>query len=233
MIKLLAIECATDACTVALINNGKISQKSSLEPRSNARVLLPMVDELLTESSLKLDTLSALSITIGPGSFTGIRIGIAVAQGLAYGARLPILTWNTLEIMAAAHFLKYQQAEKTIIVALDARMGEIYWSSFGWDLDRQILIEHEAPKLSGLADFELMLRASWVQDTCIGLGSGFKEIDFLNGKIDKKVLPQAKTMLELYPGYKDLRPLLTDVSELRPLYLRNEITWKKRTRIRQ
>lgn len=237
MNNVLAIECATDTCTVALLAKGTIKQLSSSEARSNARVILPMVDELLARAKLTFPSVSALSVTTGPGSFTGIRIGVSLIQGLAYGGQLPVYSWSSLELMAAAYFLANPSVNsgvvKTVVTALDARMNEIYWASYRWDTEKQRLIDVTTPCLSSVEDFASKLQESLVIDDVTGLGSGFNLIPELSEKTDVNATPQAKTMLELLPHYLEIKKPLTTHSELSPMYLRNEITWKKRERIRR
>lgn len=235
MNKLLAVECATDACSVALAHNGEITQIVSSEPRSNARVLLPMIDELLVAANLPINEIAALNVTIGPGSFTGIRIGIAIVQGLAYGGRLPVYTWNTLEIIAAAWFLQANQQGrdgKKVVVALDARMGEIYHASYSWNVVGAQLQELQAPAIHGAQDFEQLIKVAWSNDTHIGLGSGFATLDFPGAYIRQEASPEARTMLQLLPTCVNSKMAVASAADLAPLYLRNEVTWKKRERIR-
>lgn len=235
----LALECATDICSVALMHNGQISQVISREPRSNARVLLPMIDELLATAQLSFKELDALHVSIGPGSFTGIRIGIAVVQGLAYGSGLPIHTWDTLELIAGAWFLQTRQttpakaqAEKKVIVALDARMGEVYRASYAWDALQDRPREVQPPTIESVADFEQTIKDEWQDNTHYGLGSGLGLINFSNANLSPQALPEARTMLELPSIGMNSKVVLTSAADLTPLYLRNEVTWKKRERIR-
>lgn len=247
MNNILAIECATDLCTVALSVNGKIFQRISHETRSNAKLLLPQVSELLSSSSISFKNLSAICVTVGPGSFTGIRIGLSVAQGLAYGSGLPVYTWTTLEVMAAARLLVAEapgnnesgtkETDKLVITALDARMGEIYWSSFRGDDAHRNVIEQDPPNLTSVENFKQIVRKKQRSGEVIALGSGFKELasEFGNAniQIDADAKPEARSMIDLFALYSKSKTPARDPSLLTPLYLRNEITWKKRERRRQ
>jgi len=128
MLSLLALETTTDACSAALTHCGRVFVRQSNVPRQHAKEMLPFVDSLLKEAGLTLQELDAIAVTHGPGSFTGIRIGLGVAQGLAFGSSKPIVTATTLELLA----LKTLRLEfvRHMLVLMDARMGQYYAASF-------------------------------------------------------------------------------------------------------
>jgi len=126
--KILAIETATEACSAALLIDGKVIDRFRVAPREHGNLILSMVDELLVEADIKLQGLDALAFGRGPGSFTGVRMATGVIQGLAFAADLPVAAVSTLTALA-------QQAvsndnPETIYAALDARMGEVYWCEY-------------------------------------------------------------------------------------------------------
>ena len=91
MTSILAIETSTEACSVALhCISGTISRYAE-EPRSHTQLLMPMIESLLSEAGIKPTELDALGVAIGPGSFTGLRIGFAATQGLAFGLDIPVI----------------------------------------------------------------------------------------------------------------------------------------------
>lgn len=124
--KLLAIETATEACSAALFIDGVISERYAVEPRQHSNLILAMLDELLAEAGLKLRELDAIAFGRGPGSFTGVRIAVSVAQGAAFGADLPVVPVSTLAALAQGYFRR--SGERRILPAYDARMGELYWA---------------------------------------------------------------------------------------------------------
>ena len=126
--RILAIDTATEACSVAVWNQGEIHALFELCPREHTQRILPMVQQVLAESGLALNQLDALAFGRGPGSFTGVRIGIGIAQGLALGADLPMIGVSTLQTMAQGAW-RVSGAER-VLAAIDARMGEVYWGQF-------------------------------------------------------------------------------------------------------
>ena len=128
---ILAIETATDACSCALEHSGTITARRAVEPRRHTELLLPMVDAVLEQAGIGLDALDAIAFGRGPGSFTGLRIACAVAQGLAFGADRPLIAVSTLQVLATG--MHRSRGDSRVLVALDARMGEVYWGGFEWN----------------------------------------------------------------------------------------------------
>ncbi len=122
--KILAVDTATENCSVALKVGNEIIARCEMAPREHTTKILPMVDSVLAEAGLTLNQLDALAFGRGPGSFTGVRIGIGIAQGLAFGAELPMIGVSTLAAMAQQAFRKQQATH--VLAAIDARMNEIY-----------------------------------------------------------------------------------------------------------
>ncbi|CAH0526682.1 tRNA (adenosine(37)-N6)-threonylcarbamoyltransferase complex dimerization subunit type 1 TsaB [Vibrio hippocampi] len=126
--KILAIDTATEKCSVALLIGDKVTTRSELAPRDHTKKVLPMVDELLKEAGLTLSELDALAFAQGPGSFTGVRICIGIAQGLGFGADLPMIGVSTLKAMAQGAYR--EQGATAVASAIDARMSEVYWGRY-------------------------------------------------------------------------------------------------------
>ena len=122
--RILAIDTATEACSVALWNDGTVNAHFELCPREHTQRILPMVQDILTTSGTSLTDINALAYGRGPGSFTGVRIGIGIAQGLALGAELPMIGVSTLMTMAQGAWRK--NGATRVLAAIDARMGEVY-----------------------------------------------------------------------------------------------------------
>ena len=136
MTSLLAIETSTPACSVALIVGDARFSRYSEEPRSHTRLIMAMIDEVLSEAGTTVDQLDAIAVTVGPGSFTGLRIGFSTAQGLAFGADIPVIPVSTLEVLAQTY--KRKQSKELdlpcrVMSILDARMGEFNCGAYKLD----------------------------------------------------------------------------------------------------
>lgn len=135
MPRILAIETSQNVCAVALRGEHGVCSREENAARQHARLLLPMIKEILSETTLDMDQLDAIAFACGPGSFTGVRISVSVAQGLAFGANCPMLALSSLEILArsAARHIGSHAERRTIMVNQDARMGEVYSAAYRVD----------------------------------------------------------------------------------------------------
>ena len=126
---LLAIETATEACSVALVHGENVIARSELAPRRHAERVLPMADELLAEAGIGKHALDAIAVGRGPGAFTGVRLAVSLAQGMAMALDLPVVTVSSLAALA----LEAPEGNAAILAVIDARMGEIYAASYRHD----------------------------------------------------------------------------------------------------
>jgi tRNA threonylcarbamoyladenosine biosynthesis protein TsaB len=124
--KLLAIDTATERCSVALSIDDRIFERATETQRGHADLVLPMVEAVLAEGGVTLRQLDGLAYGRGPGAFTGVRIAVGVAQGLAYGAQLATVGVSDLAAVAQ----QFAIAGARILVCMDARMNEVYWGRF-------------------------------------------------------------------------------------------------------
>jgi tRNA threonylcarbamoyladenosine biosynthesis protein TsaB len=128
--KLLAFDTATEALSVALLENSDlVSHRFEVIGRGHAERLLPAVSAALRDVGWSLHELDAIAVGRGPGAFTGVRIGISAAQGLAFGANLPVVPVSDLAAVATAAVARARaagQQPSAVLVAMDARMGEVY-----------------------------------------------------------------------------------------------------------
>lgn len=132
--KVLALDSATSACSVALWADGNVlARRFSAMARGQSEALVPMVAEILDEAGLSFSGLDLLAVTVGPGAFTGIRIGLAAARGLALATGLPLAGVTTLEAVAAGVPMA-ERAGRTLIVALDSKRDEMWVQAFAEDL---------------------------------------------------------------------------------------------------
>jgi len=172
--RLLAIDTATERCSVALRVDGRTLERSIELPRGHADLVLPMVDEVLKEGGLQLRNLDGIAYGRGPGAFTGVRIAVGVVQGLAFGANLPTVGISNLAAVAQ----QVAQAGDRILVCMDARMDQVYWSVFareaGTDLVISLAPERvEAPDTVADGDYTVLA------------GTGFKAYPQLTARLTR------------------------------------------------
>ncbi|WP_145481968.1 tRNA (adenosine(37)-N6)-threonylcarbamoyltransferase complex dimerization subunit type 1 TsaB [Yersinia rohdei] len=225
--RILAIDTATEACSVALWNNGEVRALFELCPREHTQRILPMVQQVLAESGLALQQLDALAFGRGPGSFTGVRIGIGIGQGLALGADLPMMGISTLQTMAQGAF-RLTGASR-VLAAIDARMGEVYWGEF--ERDAAGYWRGEATE-AVMTPAQAQVHAQSLSGQWAKVGTGWQTYpDLINGNgvvlVDGQImLPQAEDMLPLALAAW-ANGQVVSVEHAEPVYLRNEVTWKK------
>jgi len=160
---LLAIETATESCSVALLAGERLYSRSELAPRRHAELLLPMCDEVLAEAGRSRHGLDAIAVGRGPGAFTGVRLAISAAQGIALALGIPVVPVSSLAALA----LQAPENDAPILAVIDARMGEVYAGWFRRTPDG--LIEPIAGE-SVCAAAELPLAS---RDACNVVGSGW------------------------------------------------------------
>ena len=216
--KLLAFETATEACSVALYVDGAVRERFEVAPRRHAELSLPWAEALLADAGIARAQLDAIALSRGPGAFTGVRLAIALAQGIALALDRPIVPVSTLAVLAA-------RAEGTrILAAIDARMGEIYAGTFRRVGD--VLEATSAETVVAPAEYDL----AGTDEDWHGAGTGFAAADdVLQGglaerfnHIDATALPHAADLAQLaaaaFARGEAIAPELVE-----PAYLRNNV----------
>jgi len=222
--KLLAVETATEACSAALYIDGSITERFSLTANEHTKLILPMIDSLMTEAGLIPQQLDALAFGCGPGSFTGVRIATGVIQGIAFGADLPVVPISTLAAIAQDYFdSNINMEQHTAFTAMDARMGEIFWGVYDRD-------EQGYAKLIGKEAVTLADDIAFPDLNGIGLGSGWGVYEHelmlrLAGKVNHyevDIRPRARAIARL--GARGFELGLAVAVELAmPVYLRDKV----------
>ena len=226
---LLALDTSTEACSVALLYRGEKTYINELAQRTHTKRILPMIDEILANSGLRLNQVDVLAFGRGPGSFTGVRVGAGIAQGLAFGADLPVIPISNLTAMAQAAFELHQV--ENVVAAIDARMNEVYFSQlvrekvrsdvgefFQW---REMITEQVCSPEQAIN--QLRDHNAFRVGTGWAAYSQFTEKNLTSSDI---ALPNALYMLEL-ARVEYLQKRTISALEIEPIYLRNEVTWKK------
>ncbi|MBX2858184.1 MAG: tRNA (adenosine(37)-N6)-threonylcarbamoyltransferase complex dimerization subunit type 1 TsaB [Cellvibrionaceae bacterium] len=233
---ILALEASTEVSSVALRYKEKDWLEYCEEPRSHSKVILPIIDKLLNSAGASLSDLDFIALTNGPGSFTGIRICVGIAQGLAYGAQLPVFTVSTLEAMALQATAELPiKPGQVIVPLLDARMGELYWAAFQNTADTG-LIQLTAPSVASVAVVQQEIEAIKQNILCIGHGcalidkSRLTDSSFFEGFKPRASAVILKGLNAVTNG--QLISALQPGEVIEPLYLRNQVSWEKRKRLR-
>jgi tRNA threonylcarbamoyladenosine biosynthesis protein TsaB len=214
--KLLALDTATERCSVALWLDGKTLVRQTETPRAHAELILPMIDEVLREAGLRLRDLDALIYGRGPGAFTGVRIAIGVVQGLAYAAARPVVGISNLQAVAQA-----SGATGQVLVCMDARMNEVYWSAYRADASG--LMQPTMPERLSSPD-AVDLDAASVD---VIMGTGLSAYPQLGVRYAKAIqcpgaLPHAREMALL--AVPDVRAGRTQrAQDASPVYLRDRV----------
>ncbi|GLS26615.1 tRNA (adenosine(37)-N6)-threonylcarbamoyltransferase complex dimerization subunit type 1 TsaB [Marinibactrum halimedae] len=230
MANILALDTSGESCTVALRIESNLFYRRSDEARQHTKLLLPLVDELLSEAGVSLNDLDAIAFGCGPGSFTGLRICLGVVQGLAFGCGCKVIPVSTLMAMAqGASREGVAEVGQTVVAALDARMSEIYTGIYR--------ITDTIPKLAAGTQECVSPPAEVALDDfsgVIGVGSGWSYSELSREQavtVKESLLPDAADIIVVAEEMWQ-QGLAQDVMSVEPVYLRNEVTWKKRERIR-
>jgi tRNA threonylcarbamoyladenosine biosynthesis protein TsaB len=223
-LKLLAIDTATEQCSVALLQDTECIDKCVPTPRGHTELILPMIQQLLSESGVTLTQLDAIAFGRGPGAFTGVRIAIGVAQGLGFALGIPLVPVSNLAAVAQQATDRLAVGER-VAVCMDARMNEIYSGLFAKGAEglvvpvadekvlapEQLHFDHTRPK--------------------IGLGTGFRAYPVLRETcvgmlIEEGALPRAREIVQLaaheYVAGRGVAP-----DQAAPVYLRNQVVHVK------
>jgi tRNA threonylcarbamoyladenosine biosynthesis protein TsaB len=220
-LKILALDTATEACSAAVWADGMVVERFATG-NQHSGLILPMVQAVLAEAGLALAQLDAIAFGRGPGSFTGLRIGAGVAQGLAFGANLPVVPISSLAALAQG-----QEAPR-VLAAFDARMGQVYFGAYVRNAQglvepagvEQVIAPENIPLPEGMG---------WV-----GAGSGWDQYHaLLSARLgarlarwERRVSPRARFVAEL--AVAAYRAGCTVAAEQAiPVYLRDEVAVKR------
>ena len=226
--RILAIDTSTSWCSVALSFDGQIKHRHELIGAGASQHLLPWINELLHSVSAQYQDLDAIAVGIGPGAFTGVRLSVAIAQGLAVGAKRPVIPVASLDAMAmqlvqSNTFQRSSPAADTqFLIALDARMGEVYWARYHVNP-----ISNQPPKRIG----EIALSSPEsinLDGLAYAAGNAFQEYPKLlessplKDRMDTQLVPNALGILQWAKPLLEAKQTIA-VEQLEPLYIRNKV----------
>ena len=230
--KILGIDTSTKFCNLGLIEDEDILIECTINglKKKHSSILVPAIKNLLKTINLKIEEINGIAVSIGPGSFTGLRIGLSVAKGLCYARSLPLLGIPTLDAMA----FPFKEIPYLICPVLESKKDEIYDVVFRGGVSLHKVMDYKCEDIQSL-----LFRLSPLKEKIIFSGDGIKKYrDIIKEKIGKDALfidsqlnlPVATSIAflglnKLKKGEKD------NISTLSPFYLRKseaEIIWEKK-----
>ena len=225
MENIILIETSTELCSAAIASDGKIiSYKESTKPREHASLTAVFIDEMLKETGMKVSDCSAVCVSMGPGSYTGLRVGVSTAKGLCFGAGIPMLAVGTLDTLV------WQACDRTdykhIIPMIDARRMEVYTAVFA--PDGKQLTDTEA-KIIDADSFSDLLEEGPVLFIGDAAEKCSKVILHPNAHFEQ-CCPKASSMLiPAMAEYKEKR--FKDVAYFEPFYLKDFVATTSRKKL--
>jgi tRNA threonylcarbamoyladenosine biosynthesis protein TsaB len=223
-VKLLGLETSSAVGSVALRTGAAVQAREIATPREQTERVLALVDELLRAAGIDLEELDGIAFGRGPGSFTGLRVSAAIAQGLAAASGVPVLPVSSL--LCLAERARREWGYERCLVCVDAHMGEVYWAESAWSRGEVGIVGPE--RLGAPAEVAPLEGAGWA-----AVGSGFA------GAAEALAAPRgaaARVLAELTPSAVDLFPKAArDLAEGRgvapsaalPVYLREQSAWRR------
>jgi tRNA threonylcarbamoyladenosine biosynthesis protein TsaB len=227
-VKILALDTATELCSAALWIDGDCRTRESSRPRGSGELILGMLAQLLEEAGLALSECDAIAFGRGPGAFTGVRLAVAVAQGLGFAAGLPLLPVSDLRALAQQAFTQpggelAPSGTQRALICQDARMAQVYWGCFDWHGGARAASAEAVGDPAGVR-----VPGAWGGAAACGAGSGFEAYPVL------LTVPAVR----LGPVWGHMRPRAVEVAQLAagdglagavapenalPVYLRDEV----------
>ena len=216
MARILSIETSGPILSVAIANNGSVvSERVCREPRMQASLTAPLVKEVLDACGLQVSDLDAVCVSKGPGSYTGLRVGVSTAKGLCFGASLPLLAIGTLDILAATN-LEPAAKPAFIVPMIDARRMEVYTAVYSPAGERLTPVE---AKIIDRDSFKEYLDKGSV----LFIGDGAmkcKEVIDHPGAIFREAFPLASSMAPLAEAAYNKKQF-EDLAYFEPFYLKD------------
>lgn len=229
MKRLLAIETSAESCSVALDVGGEVREFFEHAPMKHAELILPAVSGLLAEAGIRAADLDAIAFGRGPGSFTSLRIGIGVVQGLAWGAQLPVVPVSSLAAVAQGAVAgqgPQSASPRRVLVAMDARMGEVFHAAFAVGADGLVEAVGEE-RVSAPGDVHV--DGEWV-----AAGNGFERYEALAALAEgasgryPDLWPRAAAVLSLAGRWLASNEPLP-AHRAQPVYIRNDVAEKPKS----
>lgn len=219
---ILSLETSTDVCSVALRDGGELLAEEVLqEPQAHASRLAPLIDNVINTSGAVLKDIDAVAISMGPGSYTGLRIGTSTAKGLCYALDIPLIAVGTLELMAYQGTL-LNEMNAFLCPMIDARRMEVYCLVADQHLS---IIQGVSARVVDEATFAELLEANKVLFFGNGAGKCRAVIQHPNALFLEGVSPMARALGDI-ARKKFAAGEFEDLVAFKPLYLKEFVTKK-------
>jgi tRNA threonylcarbamoyladenosine biosynthesis protein TsaB len=230
MSNILVFDASSSWCSVALSNHGTLYATAQLQPRKHAQLIMPMIEDVFQQAGIKAKDLDGIAFGKGPGSFTGLRIAISVAQGLSLATGAKLLGISSLKALA------WQAMKSTgqdhILAIMNAHMGEVFYGAYSHkEGELDCVLEDSLAKPSQL-NLNLLNQAGLSLLDWFGAGDGFQfdeeladSTHFLIGH-DIDIAPIAESMMDLAIAAWE-KGHFTSAEQQQPVYLRDTVAWKK------
>ena len=222
---ILALDTCTESCSAALFYQGQLFERVEMTQRGHSDLILGMMDELFRQANTTISEVEVLAFGRGPGSFTGVRVGVGVAQGIAFARDIPVVAISSLAAVAQEAAEQFEQ--EYIAVAMDARMGEIYCASFQVVDGLVQLLDEER----GCPPEQFMPQSEqeWLA-AGTGWGVYLQQLsDNFAGKLSEvsvSLFPQSRNIIKLAQPEIDAGHMVS-ADKATPVYLRNNVAKKK------
>ena len=218
MSTILAIDTSTTLASVALLRGDIVVSRESSGVQTHSQMILPLLQEVLTETGITLAQCDAIAFGSGPGSFTGVRTACGIAQGLAFGANLPVVPVATLEVMAEA--CREVTGANDVLTVLDAQMGEVYWAQYRFDGGWQAISE---PMLSAPTVVEPTGDVIACGNGLVSYASVLNGRTFMQHAIPE-IMPHARQVARLGRQAFSMGKTV-NARDAQPVYLRNKVAF--------
>lgn len=225
---ILGIETATEQVGVAIGGHeGVIATFEVARGRRHAEILTPAIEFVCRQADIDIDEIGCIAVDVGPGLFTGMRVGLATAKALALALRVPVIGISSLDLLA----FPCRHTDRVVVPVIDARKAEVFWAMY-----RQVpggVQQVSAPTVGPVADLVADLLARSQDVLCVGDGAQRYRDEIMEGyrcEISAPVHPSAAALVQLAHA-KALREEWVRPDELEPVYLRApdaQINWATR-----
>ena len=227
MANLLVFDTSTEWCSAAVLSEHGRFHVAQQQPRKHAQLLMPMIEDVMKQAGLKPAQLDGVAFGKGPGSFTGLRIAVSVAQGLCLATGAKALGISTLQALAWQAMQAHDSEQ--ILACINAHMGEIFYAGYRSTEQAPVAIVKDGLCKPDAFDFNQFI--PWGQWFAAGdgvtlLADAMPDKVAELSSVDSEIAPLAEQMLDLAQMAWD-NGEFTDIDQQQPVYLRDSVAWKK------